>query len=107
MQTLNVKELAAWLADSQREPPVLLDVREPVEFEYCVIAGSISMPMGEVPARQQEIDPEQDLVCICHHGVRSMQVAAFLERAGCERVFNLTGGIDAWSREVDPSVPVY
>lgn len=107
MQMLEARELAAWLADKTREQPLLLDVREPDEFAYCAIAGSISMPMGMVPSRQQEIDPERDVVCICHHGVRSMQVAMFLERAGCEKVINLVGGVEAWARDVDPSMPVY
>lgn len=107
MHHLSAPELAAWLADDTRERPLLLDVREPWEYQTCRIEGSQLMPMSLVPARQQELDPEQPVVCICHHGARSMQVAAFLERAGFENVTNLTGGIHAWALQVDPAMPTY
>ncbi len=107
MHHLSAPELAAWLADDTRERPLLLDVREPWEYDTCRINGSQLMPMQSVPARQQELDPEQPVVCICHHGARSMQVAAFLERAGFENVTNLTGGIHAWALQVDPAMPTY
>ncbi len=107
MHHLSAPELAAWLADNTREQPLLLDVREPWEYETCRITGSQLMPMQLVPARQQELDPDQPVVCICHHGARSMQVAAFLERAGFENVTNLTGGIHAWALQVDPAMPTY
>lgn len=107
MQHLSTTELAAWLTDDTRERPLLLDVREPWEFETCHIAGSQLMPMSSVPMRQEELDPEQAVVCICHHGARSMQVAAFLERAGFEKVANLTGGIHDWALSVDNSMPTY
>jgi rhodanese-related sulfurtransferase len=63
--------------------------------------------MSSIPARQEELDPEQAIVCICHHGARSMQVGAFLERAGFEQVVNLTGGIHAWAMQIDSSMPTY
>lgn len=107
MQHLNATELAAWLADSNREPPLLLDVREPWEYETCHIAGSKLITMQTIPARQEELDPQQTVVCICHHGARSMQVAAFLERAGFEQVINLTGGVHAWALQVDRTMPTY
>ncbi len=100
-------ELAAWLADPSRPQPVLLDVREPWEFQTCHIAGSLPMPMAAVPARQEELDPTQPVVCICHHGARSMAVGAFLERAGFEQVINLAGGIHGWAQQVDGSMPTY
>ena len=100
-------ELKAWLNDPSRSAPLLLDVREPQEFEYCRIEGSVLMPMGQVPARQSELKPEQEVVVICHHGIRSMQVARFLEHAGFASVYNLQGGVDAWSREVDAKMPKY
>jgi rhodanese-related sulfurtransferase len=100
-------DLAAWLADPDREPPLLLDVREPWEYQTCRIEPSLLMPMASVPARQEELDPERPLVCICHHGARSMQVAAFLERAGFGQVINLTGGIHGWALQVDPTMPTY
>jgi rhodanese-related sulfurtransferase len=100
-------ELAAWLADAGREPPVLLDVREPWEWDRARIEGSQHIPMREVPARIAEINRAREVVAICHHGARSQQVAMFLEKNGFERVHNLQGGVDAWSRTVDPGVPLY
>jgi rhodanese-related sulfurtransferase len=107
MHQLSAPQLAAWIGDATRDRPVLLDVREPWEFETCRIEGSQSMPMNSVPARQEELDPEQPVVCICHHGIRSMQVAAFLERNGFTQVANLTGGVQAWAQQVDSSMPTY
>jgi rhodanese-related sulfurtransferase len=107
MNQLSAPELAAWLADPARPRPVLLDVREPWEVALCSIAGSQAMPMQSVPARLQELDDEAEVVCICHHGMRSMQVAAFLERQGFTRVSNLTGGIHAWANQVDPAMATY
>ena len=100
-------DLAAWLGDAQREKPVLLDVREPWEYEKAHIEGALFIPMREVPARLAQIDEAKEVVAICHHGGRSMQVAMFLEKNGFNRVHNLVGGIDAWSRTVDPAVPLY
>lgn len=107
MKSISAPELAAWLADAGREKPVLLDVREPWEFEKARIAGAALVPMREVPARLAEIDRHRDVVAICHHGGRSAQVAIFLEKNGYGRVHNLVGGVDAWSRTVDPAVPIY
>lgn len=107
MQNLSVAELAAWLADPSRQAPVLLDVREPWEFQTCHIAGARHVPMNELPARLGELDPGAELVAICHHGTRSLHVAYFLARQGFERVHNLVGGVDAWARTIDPAMPVY
>ena len=107
MQQMTAPELAAWLADPSREQPLLLDVRENWEFETCHIAGSTLIPMHLIPVRVGEIDDDRDIVCICHHGARSMQVAAFLERNGFSNVTNLTGGVHAWAVQVDPSMPKY
>ena len=86
----------------------LLDVREPWEYQTARIEGSRHIPMGDVPARfNQELDPEQHIVVVCHHGVRSMNVTAWLRQQGFDKVQSLRGGIDRWSREVDPSVPLY
>src|SRR5438045_1840987 len=71
------------------------------------IEGARLMPMREIPARVDELDGDKDVVAICHHGGRSQQVAVFLEKAGFKRIHNLAGGVDAWSRTVDPTVPVY
>ena len=107
MERITAGELAAWLADERREKPVLLDVREPWEFEKARIDGATLIPMRELPSRVGQIDEDKEVVAICHHGGRSMQVAMFLEKQGFKRVHNLVGGIDAWSRTVDPAVPLY
>ena len=87
---------------------LLLDVREPWEFETARIEGAKLMPMGDVPSRaHQELDPEGSIVVICHHGVRSMNVTAWLRQQGFEKAQSMRGGIDAWSRAVDQKVPVY
>ena len=107
MERITADQLAAWLADERREKPVLLDVREPWEYEKARIDGATLIPMREVPSRIGQIDDDKEVVAICHHGGRSMQVAMFLEKQGFKRVHNLVGGIDAWSRTVDPAVPLY
>ena len=107
MQTITAPELATWLADESRARPVLLDVREPWEFQTCHIEGSLPMPMTSVPARLQELDDDAEIVCICHHGARSMSVASFLEHNGFTQVTNLTGGVHAWALQVDGTMPTY
>ena len=95
------------LRDSENSVTVL-DVREPWECDVAKIAGSKHIVMGDVPARfNQELDPEDHIVVVCHHGVRSMNVTAWLRQQGFEKVQSLQGGIDRWARQVDPSVPVY
>ncbi|HEU4372396.1 MAG TPA: rhodanese-like domain-containing protein [Telluria sp.] len=107
MQHVTAPELAAWLGDPTRPRPLLLDVREQWEFEACHIDGSTLIAMNTIPARIEELDEDAEIVCICHHGARSMQVAAFLERNGFEKVTNLTGGIHAWAVQVDGAMPKY
>lgn len=107
MQHFTAPELAAWIADPARPRPVLLDVREAWEYQKCQIEGSMLMPMHTIPAQLQELEPDAPVVCICHHGARSMQVAAFLERQGFSAVSNLTGGIHAWAVQVDPALATY
>jgi rhodanese-related sulfurtransferase len=98
-------EAAALLEDGGAR---LIDVREPWEFETARIAGSELMPMGDVPARAHlELDPEERLIVMCHHGIRSMNVTAWLREQGFERAQSLRGGIDAWSSEVDAGVKRY
>ena len=90
------------------EKLVLIDVREPWEFETASLAGTKLIPMGDVPSRaHQELDPEDHIVVICHHGVRSMNVTAWLRQQGFEKAQSMRGGIDAWSRRVDGKVPMY
>jgi rhodanese-related sulfurtransferase len=107
MRQITPKELAAWVADAGRPRPLLLDVREPWEHQTCRIDGSLLIPMAEVPQRAGELDADSDIVVICHHGGRSMQVALFLAGRGFGKVHNLSGGVDAWAKTVDPSMPVY
>lgn len=107
MRQLSAAQLKAWLDDAQRSKPVLLDVREPWEFETCRIPGSLSIPMRGIPARCHELKREADIVMICHHGARSFQVGMFLEQQGFTSVINLHGGVAAWARDVDPAMPTY
>ena len=90
------------------EPFTLLDVREPEELRLAGIEGAKHMPMGDVPMRaHQELDPDDHIVVVCHHGVRSLNVASWLRQQGFERAQSMQGGIDRWSREVDAKVPTY
>ena len=115
MEHLTPQQVASWLADDGRAAPLLLDVREPWEFDRAKIAGAMLFPMsalvshiGELEALQKSADGQtQSIVCICHHGARSMQVATFLESRGFESVINMTGGIHGWSQQVDPAVSTY
>ncbi len=98
--------LAALLSTGPK--PVLLDVREPWEFETARLEDAILMPMGEIPGRaHQELDPEAHIVTVCHHGVRSLNVAAWLRNQGFDRAQSLAGGMDGWSRSIDPSIARY
>src|SRR5436189_96518 len=98
-------DLKARLGSGQ--PLVLLDVREAEEVALVRLEGSVHIPMGEIPGRLHELDPNADIVVYCHHGIRSANVAAFLAQHGFARVANLAGGIDAWSLEVEPTLPRY
>jgi rhodanese-related sulfurtransferase len=107
MRNLSPIELRDHL-DQASKSPLLLDVREPWEFQICRIAGSMLIPMGQIPAAvQHQLDPSRETVVICHHGIRSMHVAAYLERAGFESVINLHGGVDAWARTIDAEMALY
>ena len=86
---------------------VLLDVREPWEYQTAHIEGSMLIPMDQVPSRQQELDPHGHIVVVCHHGVRSLNVTNWLRQQGFEKVQSMRGGIHRWSRFVDPKVPTY
>jgi rhodanese-related sulfurtransferase len=86
----------------------LLDVRESWELEKSSLEGSTNIPMGDVPSRaNQELDPEEHIVVMCHHGVRSLSVTNWLRQQGFEKVQSMRGGIDGWARTVDPKVPLY
>ncbi len=102
---LSAKQLQQKIADS--EDLFLLDVREPVEYNFAKIEGSTLIPLNQIPEKTKELQPDQLTVIICHHGVRSMQAASYLERCGFSQLFNLAGGIDSWSIECDTSVLRY
>ncbi|QDL53884.1 rhodanese-like domain-containing protein [Rhodoferax aquaticus] len=104
--------IASWLLSARAQgEPYVLDVREPHELAVASVKADgfalITIPMGSIPARLSELDPTRPVACLCHHGMRSMQVASFLERNGFDVVVNIAGGIDAWSAEVDPSIARY
>ena len=103
---ISAEDLAQQL--NSPEPPLLLDVREPWEAQTASLPGARLMPMGDVPARaHQELDPDAPLIVFCHHGQRSLNVVMWLRAQGFEQAQSLAGGIDLWSRTVDPSVPRY
>ena len=89
------------------ESVLILDVREPFEIALAPFPGATHIPMGDIPSRLTELDPDLETVVVCHHGVRSAQVAMYLAQNGFEHVLNLSGGIDAWSEDADPSTPRY
>ncbi len=93
---------------SGSHPPVLLDVRERWEYDTAHLSGSLLMPMGEVAGRAyNELDPDEPVIVLCHHGARSLNVTMWLRQQGYEHAQSLAGGIDAWSRTVDPTIPRY
>jgi rhodanese-related sulfurtransferase len=104
---LKVRDLDAWRYDAGREAPLLVDVREPWEHEHARIDGARLIPLQSLPTRAAELPRDRDLVLVCHHGARSQRAAQWLEQAGYARLYNLVGGVDAWSCEIDPGVPRY
>lgn len=113
MIQIQPNQLQAWLAQQPLDShPVVLDVREPHEFETASPNAHeafelVRMPMRSVPEQAHTLDKERPIACLCHHGARSMQVAVFLENMGHTTVANISGGIDAWSTELDTTVPRY
>ena len=106
MREFNAVQLKAYL-DSCDEPPLLLDVRQPWEYDICNLEDSVLIPMSQIPAKLDQLEKDQETVVICHHGVRSRRVASFLEQAGFSKVINLKGGLDAWARTVDLDMATY
>lgn len=105
-------DLSTWLQQAGADSaPVVLDVREPSELQIASVKAEgftlLTIPMGTVPLRLAELDPQQPIACLCHHGGRSMQVAQFLASRGFENVANIAGGIHAWAAEVDPTLATY
>jgi len=106
VRQLTARELSA-LLQSDAPTPQLLDVREPWEVGICRLDGIIHIPMRQVPAALDKLDPQRPLVVICHHGIRSQQVALYLDHHGFRQVLNLQGGIDAWAHDVEPTMRTY
>ena len=93
--------------EQENTQTLCLDVREPAEFKIAKIEGSVLIPMGQILERIEELDKQQETVVICHHGMRSLQVAEYLVTIGFANVLNLLGGIDAWCNHCDPTMPRY
>ncbi len=106
MNHMSAPQLKSYLENAASRP-VLVDVREPWEYQICHIQDSTLIPMNQIMRVLNEYDHDAELVLICHHGVRSQRVGAFLAQAGFRNLVNLDGGINAWAREVDPSMPTY
>jgi rhodanese-related sulfurtransferase len=104
---ITVEELDARLRGGA--PTLLVDVRQPWEHEICALPDSLLAPLGELTEHVEDIQPDPGalVVVYCHHGIRSLSGAAILMRQGIEGAVSLAGGIDAWSRRIDPSVPLY
>lgn len=112
MQQVSPSQFNDWLQQAASVgQPLVLDVRETWECQLASIAPAgcevLIMPMQTIPARLMELDKSRPIACLCHHGGRSMQVASFLKQQGFSNITNISGGINAWSNQVDASVPVY
>ncbi len=103
---ISATELAAYLQSAETDP-LLLDVREPWEYEKCNLENSLLVPMRQIPSALNELDPDRETIVICHHGIRSRSVASYLSNNEFSQVINLTGGIDAWAKYVDLSMETY
>ncbi len=103
---ISATELHAHLQTNTTNP-LVLDVREPWEYEKCSLENSQLIPMRQIPSILNELDPDQEIIVICHHGIRSRSVAAYLSSNAFSSVINLTGGIDAWAKYVDHSMATY
>jgi rhodanese-related sulfurtransferase len=105
IEEIDAKDAAERIA--ARPEAVLLDVREDEELQIVSVDGARHIPMGDIPSRISELDPDTEIYCLCHHGMRSAQVAGYLAQQGFEKVLNVRGGIDAWATFVDESLPRY
>lgn len=107
MKQISPIALKEWLDDDSRQKPVLLDVRETIEHQICKIEGSLLMPMHLIPLKIAELSSEAEIITICHHGMRSGQVAQYLSQNGFGKVINLQGGVDYWALTVDNTMRRY
>ncbi len=106
MREITTDECKSYL-EQATEKPLLLDVREPWEYQVVHLENSRLVPMRQIPQIEDTLDPDQEIIVICHHGIRSRQVALYLENKGFTNVVNLRGGVDAWARHTDMSLPTY
>ncbi len=104
MKDFSAIELDEYLENNQ---PLLLDVREQWEWDKCHFKDATLLPMGQIMANIDTLDKSKETVIICHHGIRSMQVARYFDSIGFENIINLRGGIDAWAKQVDSSMTLY
>ncbi len=104
MREFDAEELKQYL---ESHSPFLLDVRQAWEYDVCRLENSTLIPMGQIPAQLDELDKDRETVVICHHGIRSRQVARHLEQAGFNNVINLKGGVNAWAKTVDTEMATY
>jgi rhodanese-related sulfurtransferase len=104
MREFDAEELQQHL---ESDTPFLLDVRQPWEYDVCRLENSTLIPMAQVPTNIDELDKERETVVICHHGIRSRNVACYLEQAGFSNVINLKGGVSAWAKKVDTTMATY
>ncbi len=106
MRRLSALEVDAHLKQADAKP-LILDVREPWEYAVCHIDGSELVPMRQIPTALDQLDPEQESIVVCHHGIRSFSVCRYLEQMGFAKLINLEGGVAAWARDVDPKMATY
>ncbi len=99
--------LETCILESSRKPPLLLDVRQPWEYELCKIENSVLISMSQIPAEIKALDSGRETVVICHHGIRSRSVARYLEQHGFSNIINLSGGVAQWAKTVDNQMAVY
>ncbi|MBG7610077.1 MAG: sulfurtransferase [Anaerolineae bacterium] len=106
MREFSALQLKAYL-ESCEQQPLLLDVRQPWEFDVCRIENSLLLPMSQIPTEAGSLDSERETVIICHHGIRSRSVGRYLEQAGFGNIINLSGGVAQWAKTVDNQMPTY
>jgi len=106
MREFNAEQLKTYL-DTCSEQPLLLDVRQPWEFELCKLDNSVLVPMSTIPSKVESLDLERETVVICHHGIRSRSVGRFLEQSGFSNIINLSGGMSQWAKTVDDEMATY
>ena len=106
MQEFSAQELKAHLETCDK-PPLLLDVRQPWEYDVCRIENSVLLPMSQITAEYKSLDFDRETVVICHHGIRSSRVGRYLEEAGFSNIINLSGGVAQWAKTVDNQMTTY